>query len=140
MTKNNTICTLAQVARDSRAGSTNGNTTYRFVALPTADGSYGSFVKPEELPGAIVLERHRLGSRAADRHSKTRVECELLEGTILKTVLKPDNGGRSETSVEILRHGELTDEAVRYVGATKLPTGAWATVIAIDDQRVTIAG
>lgn len=127
--------TLAQIDRNISASGKNGSTTYTFVSLLLADGTYDKFKRPEDI-GGIVLSRATMGMDAASRHSRMDVECELPEGALIKTVCKSVSGG-SATAIEIIQNDLKAD--AKYIGSKK-NGAAWDTVIEVDGKRITING
>ncbi len=127
-----TTYTINAVENDYSA-SMRGCTYYRFAALPDNGGGYSTWRRIDEIPGAIIMSRAFNGSNAAARHSATRVEVALPNGTLIKRVAK----GRHDTLISRARDGKLLLDGVEFIGNVK-HDDQWRTVINIDDQRVTV--
>lgn len=127
--------TVTQLGRNISSTGKTGTTTYTFVAVPRETG-YGAFIRPEQVPDAIITSRAGYSMRADDRRSTTEVEVDLPDGAIVKTVRKDQRRG-SRITVQVVRADGMHE--VKYVGAQKSGAG-WSTVIEIDGQRVAING
>lgn len=118
-----------------------GTNTYRFIALPSADGKgWQPFVLGSELEGAIINSRasyleDRTWAYRSERESFTEVEVDLPVGTLMKRVVKRVGRGFGSTTNIFRLSEEEEDWEFVAEGKTKKTATGWVTVADIDGIR-----